>query len=72
MSSVYENWISANLALFSCYENVSTEQYNALTDNEKSGLCKNEQTAVAAFLKDDKIAFRNLIAARLATYEQHH
>jgi hypothetical protein len=43
-----------------------------LSEKQKSSLCKNEQAAVAAFLKDDKVSFRNLIAARLATFEQHH
>lgn len=70
MSSVYEKWISANHALFACYEAVPVEQYTAMPAAEQNNVCKSEQSAVAAFLKDDSINFKHLIQARLASFEQ--
>ena len=74
MSSVYEKWISANHALFACYEKVPADQFNALSKADQDNLCKKEQDAVSGFLKNDSVSFRNIINDRLAAIssEQPH
>jgi hypothetical protein len=75
MTSVYEKWIAANHALFSCYEKVPADQYNALSKKEQDNLCKKEQDEVAAFLKNDSVNFRHIINERIAALshsENHH
>jgi hypothetical protein len=71
MSSIYEKWIAANHALFSCYEKVTAEQFNALSKHDQDHLCKNEQDSVASFLKNDSVNFRHLIKERLNAVSHH-
>ena len=74
MSSVYEKWISANHALFACYEKVPAEQYNALSKQDQDNLCKSESDSVATFLKNDSVNFRHIINERITALNQeaHH
>ena len=69
MSSVYENFIKANHALFACYEAVNHEQWKALSKPEQDSLCKDEKAAVADFLKNDQVHFRELIQARINSFQ---
>ena len=72
MSSAYEKWISANLALFACYEKVSTEQYEALSKSDQDSLCKSEAVTVASFLNKDEVSFKNILASRIASFDEKH
>lgn len=65
MSSVYENFIKANHALFACYEAVPNDQFQAMNKQDQDMVCKEERTAVAQFLQNDQVHFRELIKARL-------
>ncbi len=58
MTSAYEKFIAANYALMACYEKVSTEQFNAMSQNDQDNLCKSEQSAVRHFLSDESINFK--------------
>lgn len=68
--SVYESFIKANHALFACYEATPNEEYQAMAKPAQQALCQDEKAAVAQFLKDDSVHFRQLIAARIASFEQ--
>lgn len=70
MSSVYERFITANHALFACYEATPLEAFEAMNKKEQDSLCQSEQKAVAQFMKEDSINFKSLIHARLASMEQ--
>ena len=70
MSSVYENFIKANHALFACYDAVNNDAFQAMGKADQDALCKDEKAAVAQFLKDDSVHFRELITARLASFDK--
>ena len=70
MSSVYEKFISANHALFACFEAVPNDKFQALSASEQDAVCKSEKEAVAEILKSDQVHFRELIKARLASFDQ--
>jgi len=70
MSSVYEKFISANLALMACYDKTPIDQFNALDKKDQDSLCMSEQNAVAQYLKDDSVNFKSIMQARLAAMEQ--
>ena len=65
MSSVYERFIAANEALFACMQSVSEADYKEMTPSAQETVCRAEGEAVAEFLRNDSIAFRNLAAERL-------
>jgi hypothetical protein len=69
MSSIYEKFIAANHALFTCQESVSVEQWNTMKPAEQDSVCKSEAQAVATFLKEDKVNFRALLGDRLANMQ---
>jgi hypothetical protein len=45
---------------------VPADKFNALSKPEQDNLCKSEQNAVSAFLKNDSVNFRNIINERIA------
>lgn len=65
MSNVYEKFISANHALFACYDKVDVEAWKAMSAKEQAGVCATEQAAVRRFLQEDQVHFRSLIKARI-------
>jgi hypothetical protein len=69
MSSVYEQFIAANLALFACQESVSVKEWTAMKPAEQNAVCKSEAQAVASFLKDDKVNFKSILADRIANMQ---
>jgi hypothetical protein len=71
MSSVYEKFIAANHALFTCQQSVTTEQWNEMDSEAQSQVCKSESEAVATFLKNDSVSFKHLINERLAALNHH-
>jgi len=71
MSTVYGKFIAANHALFACQQAITVEQWNELDSKAQSEVCKSEAQAVAAFLKNDSVSFKNLIHEKLAALNQH-
>jgi TRAP-type C4-dicarboxylate transport system substrate-binding protein len=53
MSSAYEKFITANHALFACYEAVSNDVFQAMPKHDQDAVCATEKTAVSAMLKED-------------------
>ena len=68
--SVYESFIKANHALFACFEAVPNDQFQAMDPQAQDAVCKDERAAVAEFLQNDQVHFRELIKARIASFEQ--
>jgi hypothetical protein len=69
MSSVYQNFIAANHALKACYEAVPLEQFQALSAADQKNLCHAEKAAVRDFLSKDQVHFRELIQARINSFQ---
>ena len=69
MSSTYAKFIAANDALFKCMEATSADAFNGMSQGAQADLCKAEASAVAGFLQNDQVAFRSLLAERLAALQ---
>ena len=72
MKTTYERWLEANSRLTKCFDSVSNEQYNALSQNEQNQLCHNERQEVTNFLTTNQITFANLLKERLDIVNQPH
>ena len=64
--STYERFIAANEQLFKCMEAAKLESVQAMSPADQQKVCRAEGEAVAQFLKQDQVSFRNLLDARLA------
>ena len=73
MSNVYERFITANHALFACYDQVDVEAWKAMNAKDQANVCATEQAAVRRFLQEDSVHFRTLIQARIESLasQQH-
>ena len=70
--SSYEKFIAANEALTKCWESVDTAKFQAMSAADQSKTCCAEQEAVASFLKNDSVSFKNLLAARLTALKSQN
>ena len=62
----YATFWQANDALAKCMAAQKPDQYQAMSESDKAGVCKSEAAAVADLLKNDSVSFRNLLNERLA------
>ena len=69
MSTNYEQFIAANQALMDCYAQVPAEQYSAMSRQEQDAVCQNEASSVRAFLANDSVNFRHILAERIRAFD---
>ena len=67
MDTNYERFMAANTALFSCMEATDAATYSSMSPADQNNVCANERAEVASFLKNDSIAFKNILAERIAS-----
>ena len=65
METNFGKWIAANQALIDCQAKFTKDQIDAMSHADQLNICKNEASAVEAFLKNDSVSMRNLITERL-------
>lgn len=65
METTLGKWIAANQALLDCQAKFTKDQIDAMSSADQAGICKNEASAVEAFLRNDSITIKNLIAERV-------
>ncbi len=61
MNNSYASFWQANDALSKCMAAQKPDQYQAMSESEKAGVCRTEAAAVADLLKSDSVSFRNLL-----------
>ena len=67
MNTNYERFMAANTALFSCMEATDASTYSSMSAADQKNVCASERFAVASFLQNDSIAFKNILAERIAS-----
>ena len=70
MKTTYEKWIEANHKLNKCFESVSMDKFKTMSDSEQKTLCKSEKDAVANFLTNNSIGFKQLLQERIDALNQ--
>ena len=72
MKTTYERFLEANEKLFKCFEAVPIDRYNKMAVADQDAICSTEREAVAQFLVNNQVSFRNLITERLESTKPQH
>ena len=67
--SAYEQFITANHNLMSCYDQTDAAAFNAMPAADQQNLCRNEADTVRGFLTSGNLKMSGIINQRIASMD---